>query len=211
MMIPSGIDTARFDSGSCGDLRAELGLVGRPVVGTVTTFRPKKGYPMLLKSFAHVARARPEARLLIAGEEHWEAGPETLARELGVFDKTILLGKRSDMPRVYRTFDVFVLASRSEGMSNALLEAMAMKLPVVATAVGGNPTVLAGGRFGRLVEFGADDEMARLILDLLDSEEERRALGRAARRRVEEEYSAQGMVRQMERLYTALLGGRAAG
>ncbi len=206
VMIPSGIDTTRFDPRCATDLRADLGLQGQPVVGTVTTFRPKKGYPMLFETFARVARARPDARLVVAGEARWQAEPRALAGKLGILDKTILLGKRSDMPQVYRTFDVFVLASRSEGMSNALLEAMAMKLPVVATAVGGNVTVLADGRFGRLVESGDDRAMASLVLALLDSESDRRVLGEAARRRVEDEYSAQGMVRQMERLYRALLG-----
>ncbi len=205
VMIPSGIDLDRFDPARADDgLRAEICGQGEPTIGTVTTFRPKKGYPMLFESFARVRQRVPAARLLIAGEDKWEDEPASLARRLDVYDAVTLLGKRSDMPRVYSAFDVFVLASRSEGMSNALLEAMAMKRPVVATAVGGNPTVLDGGRYGYLADYGDADAMADHIVGLLAAPERRQALGEAARERVAAEYSAQAMVRKTERLYEEL-------
>ena len=145
-MIPSGIDTDRFDPAATRSLRDELGLGDAPVVGTAITWRPRKGFRMLFEAFATVRAALPAARLLVAGEAEWADDPGALADELGIRDAVALLGRRSDMPRVLATIDVFVLPSESEGMSNALLEAMAMARPSVATSVGGNSLVIVDGR-----------------------------------------------------------------
>ncbi|TFH19697.1 MAG: glycosyltransferase, partial [Myxococcales bacterium] len=128
-MIPSGVDTARFDPAVARSLRDELGLGDAPIVGTAITFRPRKGFRMLFEAFAAVRERIPDARLLIAGADAYEPDPEALARQLGILDAITLLGRRSDMPDVLQSFDVFVLPSQSEGMSNAILEAMAMGLP----------------------------------------------------------------------------------
>ena len=111
------------------------------------------------------------------------------------------------MPQVLSTFDVFILPSESEGMSNALLEAMAMELPSVATAVGGNTTVIEDGVSGLLVDSGDSKAMAGRVIDLLADSEQARRIGRAGRRRVLDHYSAASMARQMEKLYDGLLEG----
>jgi glycosyltransferase involved in cell wall biosynthesis len=204
-MIPSGIDTDLFDPRSAGDLRAELGLGAQPVVGTAITWRPRKGFRMLFEAFARVRSAHPLARLLIAGVAEWAADPEALADELGIRDAVVLLGKRGDMPRVLGTLDVFVLPSESEGMSNALLEAMAMARPCVATAVGGNPHVIGQGGNGFLVEYADSAALAERICALLADRGLSGAVGTAARERVVAAFSARSMVRQMENLYDRLL------
>lgn len=204
-MIPSGIDTRRFEPAVSHSLRAELGIADAPVVGTAITFRPRKGFRMLFEAFAQVHAHDPRARLLIAGVDAWEPVPQQLARDLGILDAIVLLGRRSDMPDVLATFDVFVLPSESEGMSNAILEAMAMRLPVVATAVGGAPVVIDEGTSGYLVDYPDSDTLARRLVMLLGDTARRREVGEAARQTVLSNYSAEAMVGSMERLYDRLL------
>ncbi|MEE8312517.1 MAG: glycosyltransferase, partial [Candidatus Binatia bacterium] len=207
-MIPSGVDTARFDPAVARSLRGELGVGDAPIVGTAITFRPRKGFRMLFEAFAAVRERIPDARLLIAGVDAYEPDPEALARQLGILDAITLLGRRSDMPDVLHVFDVFVLPSQSEGMSNAILEAMAMGLPVVATAVGGAPVVIEEGRTGFLVDYPDTAALAERLGRLLPDPDLRSRIGAAARETVVEGYSAATMVRTMEDLYDRLLAGR---
>ncbi|HET9062649.1 MAG TPA: glycosyltransferase, partial [Candidatus Binatia bacterium] len=190
---------------TAGDLRGELGLGEQLVVGTAITWRPRKGFRMLFEAFARVRAAFPLTRLLIAGVGEWDPDPAALADELGIRDAVVLLGKRTDMPRVLGALDVFVLPSESEGMSNALLEAMAMARPCVATAVGGNPHVIGEAGNGFLVEYPDSAALAERICALLADRELGDAVGAAARERVVAAFSARSMVRQMENLYDRLL------
>jgi glycosyltransferase involved in cell wall biosynthesis len=109
------------------------------------------------------------------------------------------------MPRVLKTLDVFVLPSESEGMSNAVLEAMSMGRPVIATAVGGNPYVIDEGKTGFLVTYedvpAFVDRLTRILSGAVSGAE----IGAAARAEVERAYSARSMVREMEDLYDEVL------
>jgi len=212
-MIPSGIDTRRFDPERVGSdarhgLRLELGIGDAPVVGTAITFRPRKGYRMLFEAMAEIRKALPAARLLIAGADGMPAEPAALAASLGLEDCIHLLGRRGDMPEVLSALDVFVLPSESEGMSNAILEAMAMRLPVVVTSVGGAPEQIEEGRTGFLVDYPDSAAMAAGVLALLRDPPLRGRVGEAARERVLSAYSAASMVASIEDLYAKLLNGK---
>lgn len=216
VMIPSGIDTDRFDAGAVGHegrerIRAQLGIGNAPVVGTAITFRPRKGFRLLFEAIAELRREVPDVQVLIAGAGEMPAEPAELARSLGIDRALHLLGRRTDMPEVLSAFDVFVLPSESEGMSNAILEAMAMSLPAVATAVGGNNEVVEHGRSGFLVDYPDASAMAMRLSALLREPALRDAVGNAARRRVVARYSAASMVRQIEDLYVTLLNGKKRG
>ncbi|MFN2375500.1 MAG: glycosyltransferase [Candidatus Binatia bacterium] len=216
VMIPSGIDTRRFDPAAVGvgagaALRAELGVGDRPLVGTAITFRPRKGFRMLFEAMAELRRSVPEARVAIAGADEMPEEAAALVRELGLEGAVHLLGRRGDMPQVLAALDVFVLPSESEGMSNAILEAMAMQLPVVVTAVGGAPEQVEEGVSGYLVDYPDSPTMAARLAVLLADAPLRRRVGEAARRRVVAAYSAIGMVRQIEDLYAKLLNGKKPG
>lgn len=215
-MIPSGIDTVRFDPdavdrGGGRRLRQELGIGDAPVVGTAITFRPRKGFRMLYEAMAEVRRHVPDARVLIAGADEMSPEAADLARGLDLTDAVHLLGRRADMPEVLTAFDVFVLPSESEGMSNAILEAMAMRLPCVVTAVGGAPEVIREGECGFLVDYPDSAAMAARLVALLSDPGARRRVGAAARARVLEAYSAAGMVREISDLYARLLDGKTTG
>jgi L-malate glycosyltransferase len=212
-MIPSGIDTDRYDARRIGgwprgSLREALGIGPAPIVGTAITFRPRKGFRMLFEAMAEVRRRLPEARLLIAGADEMSPEAAALAEQLGLASHVHLLGRRSDMPEVLSALDVFVLPSESEGMSNAILEAMAMELPVVATDVGGAREQIEEGISGFLVRYPDSPALASKVLGLLEDGARRERVGAAARQRVVDRYSAAGMVRQIEDLYATLLRGK---
>jgi glycosyltransferase involved in cell wall biosynthesis len=212
-MIPSGIDTDRFDPGRVGgwprgSLREALGIGSSPVVGTAITFRPRKGFRMLFEAMAEIRRRVPDAHLVIAGADEMSPEARDLAERLDLVRWIHLLGRRGDMPEVLSALDVFVLPSESEGMSNAILEAMAMRLPVVATDVGGAREQMAEGETGFLVDYPDSAALAAKVTRLLEDPALRERVGSAGRERVVAHYSAAGMVRQIEDLYATLLSAK---
>jgi glycosyltransferase involved in cell wall biosynthesis len=213
--IPNGIDVEAISaSDGVAGLREslELGAAG-PVVLTVGHLRRVKGTDVLIRAAAKVCQRYPDALFLIAGAVHdsgFARELHALAAELGVASNVRFLGEAKNAWGLMKLCDVFCLLSRSEGMSNALLEAMACGRPAVATAVGGTPEVIEDGRSGFLVASGDDATAAERILRLLDDRESARAMGEAARRVVEERFSAERMIRDTVIQYDALLEGRAA-
>lgn len=212
VVIPSGVDTDRFRPLPPGDYKRRLGLdPARPVVGSVTRMRVRKGVEEFLRAAAQVCRRRPEVQVAIAGEVSLPDEVERFVTESGLADHLRLLGRRTDIPEILAAFDLFVLSSHGEGMSNAILEAMAMEKPVVATGVGGTSEVVQHRRSGLLVPAKDPDALAAAIEEVLRSPaEETAAMGRLGRQIVLERFSAQAMVRQMEELYVELLRARGA-
>lgn len=209
VVIPSGVDTDRFRPSEGQEAKSDLGLdPARPVVGIVTRMRVRKGVEEFLRALALARDRRPDLQGVVVGEVELDADLRRLVEELGLGDRLWLLGARRDMPEVLRAFDVFVLASHDEGMSNAILEAMATGLPVVATDVGGTGEVVRDGQTGTLVPARDPVALAQAVGDLLADPDRRAALGRAGRAVVVENFSARTMVRQMEELYFSLLGDR---
>lgn len=210
VVIPSGIDTDRFAPLPAADHKTELGLpADRPVVGIVTRMRTRKGVEEFLRAMALVRERVPGAQAVIVGEVELDDGLRRLVTEEGLGDSLHLLGRRGDMPQVLSAFDVFVLSSHDEGMSNAILEAMAMEKPVVATDVGGTGEVVRHGATGYLVPAKDPLPLARAIGDVLAAAPaQRAAMGRLGREVVVAQFSARAMVRQMEELYTHLLRER---
>jgi len=192
-VIPNGIDLAGFpETTPVPDTLRVIGTLGR--------LRPVKGSDLLLDAFARLDR--PDATLKMGGpaDRAWGAA----LRERHTADKGVEFLDDVDALSFLPTLDLFVLPSRSEGMSNALLEAMALGLPIVATDVGGNREVLADGEAGLLVEPDAG-AIATGIRSLLDDPEKARGLARAARNRVENEYTLARMVSRYHEFYKALL------
>lgn len=206
VVIPSGVDTNRFRPLGHGDFRQRLGLApDRPVVGIVTRMRVRKGTEEFLRAMIEVGRHFPGVQAVIVGEVELDERLQTLVLESGLSANLHLLGRRSDMPEVLASFDVFVLSSHDEGMSNAILEAMAMELPVVATDVGGTGEVVRHQESGLLVPARDPAALARAIEQLLADDKRRRLMGRVGRSIVQERFSACAMVRRMEELYEAML------
>jgi glycosyltransferase involved in cell wall biosynthesis len=206
-VIPSGVDTERFRAGEPrAQAKARLDVpAARPVIGTVGRLEARKGTATLIEAAARLrAEYVPDLLLVVAGDGPLSAELSALAARLGIAEHVRLLGDRPDVREVLAALDVFVLPSRTEGMSNALLEAMAMERPVVATAVGGTPEVMGRDPAGVLVPAADPDAMARAVARLLAAPDLAARLGSAARRRVEEHYGARAMVRRLEAVYAAV-------
>jgi L-malate glycosyltransferase len=209
VVIPSGVDAERFRPLPPAQFKARLGLEEtRRVVGVVTRMRVRKGVEEFIRAIASVRVTHPDVHGVIVGEVSLDDDLQALVAELRLQEHLTLLGRRSDMPEVFSAFDVFVLSSHDEGMSNAILEAMAMEKPVVATDVGGTGEVVRHGHSGLLVPPKDPQALAVAIGDLLAQPLRAADMGRLGRCIVEERFSARAMVRQMEQLYGDLAAQR---
>lgn len=205
-LIRNGVDLARFDAvPPVAEARTALGLdPRRPVIGTVGRLEERKDHAHLLRVGAAVmARMnglRPQ--LLLVGDGPLRTQLQDEARALGVTDSVHFTGSLPDVRAALGAMDVFVLPSRAEGLSNALLEAMAASRPVVATAVGGTTEVIEGERTGLLVPPGDVDAMAHAVVGLLAEPARAARVAAEGRRWVTDEYEARAAVARLERLYT---------
>ena len=212
VVIPSGIDTERFAPLPPDDFKSRLGLpADAVVVGSLTRMRVRKGVEEFLRAMGEICRTRPNVHVVIAGDVEDDDAVQTMVAETGLAGRLHLLGRRSDIPEVLSAFDVFVLSSHNEGMSNAILEAMAMEKPVVVTAVGGTVEIVSEGETGHLVPPHEVEPLRRGIERVLDDPAAGRRMGVRGRQVVLDGYSSRAMVRQMEALYTQLLAARSAG
>ena len=194
VVIPNGIDFSRYAP------RERSGESIR-VIGTVQRLRHIKGIDLLLEAYSRLPEDRPALR--IAGPADTSYGEEIVARYRSC-PGVEFLGEVTDVPGFLGGIDLFVLPSRSEGMSNALLEAMAIALPIVATNVGGNPEVLADGEAGLLVEPTVEAVAAGLRL-LWESPDLAAGYARRARERALAEYDIDVMVDRYQDLYGELV------
>ncbi|MGC3996079.1 MAG: glycosyltransferase [Anaeromyxobacter sp.] len=169
---------------------------------------PVKGQGDLLVAMREVVRKRPDARLVLVGDGVRRPALERQARQLGIAERCHFLGHRHDAPALLARAVAGVSASYAEGISNAILEGMAVRLPMVATAVGGSPEVVREGQNGFLVPPGAPAALARRMLDLLGDERLRRRLGEQGRRIVEQEFNVDQMRLSYDALYGDLTGTR---
>jgi L-malate glycosyltransferase len=163
-------------------MRAELGIGDHEiVVATVANYRTQKAWPDLLAAAALVIGARPDVRFVGVGQGQLAAAVEQQHRDLHLGERFLLLGQRPDAVTVLAAADVFTLASRYEGYPVALMEALALGLPVVATAVGGVPDAVPHEVAGLLVRPGAPHELAAAIGMVTDDGGLRRRLAAGAR------------------------------
>jgi glycosyltransferase involved in cell wall biosynthesis len=182
---------------------------GAVVALCVSNFYPYKGHADLVEAAARVVPAFPDVLFLLAGRDSGtmeDTGRRV--RERGLRASFRFLGSRTDVPDLLRASDLFVHPSREEGFSNAILEAMAAGLPVVACDVGGNPEAVVDGATGRLVPARSPERLAGAMGELIGDPARRAAFGREGRKRAEKEFSLERMVAAMEALYDSLTGGR---
>jgi glycosyltransferase involved in cell wall biosynthesis len=198
-----GYDPTRL--GAADGARAALGIpADAPVVGTVANFRPHKGHRHLLEAADRVRRAVPDVRFVLVGAGPLEGAIRDQARALGLGDNLVLAGYREDAARLAGAFDVFALASVYEGLSIALVEAMALGTPVVVTEAGGLPEVVEHARQGLVVRSGDAPALAAGILALLEDPGLRARLGEGGRRRAAD-FDIRRATRRIEEVYEELL------
>lgn len=204
--INLGIDLERFSPAVTPKLAEVLPESRtRRVVGTVGRICEHKGYRYLVEAAVKVLRDEPETLFVVVGDGELRGELERLIADRGLNGSFRLLGHREDVPELVAGFDVFALSSTVEGMCLAVVEAMAIEKPVVATAVGGVPESVVGGETGVLVPPRDPDALASEILRLLRDEREARRLAAAGRERARARYSQQAMAAATEALYRRLL------
>ncbi len=207
--IYNGVDTARFVPGSgkpTNALPAGFADGDSIVVGTVGRLQLVKDQATLIRAFARLA-ARPSGarlRLVIVGGGPLSSQLQALVAELGIQKQTWFPGALADVRPVMQCFDVFVLSSLSEGISNTILEAMATGLPVVATAVGGNLELVTDRCTGRFFEPGDVAQLVNLLDEYATNAPQRREHAGLARKRAEEVFGLPVMVENYQRVYEEL-------
>jgi glycosyltransferase involved in cell wall biosynthesis len=184
-VIRNGIDLSRYETTDRTEARKRLGLsADKQFVTCVARFHPVKDHAMLLRAFARTAAHAPDADLLLAGDGPLREALTRQAADLGITARVRFLGVRSDVPDLLCASNVFALTSISEAASLTLLEAMACRLPVVVTSVGGNPEIVEHNRHGFLVPRGDHAAAAEAIQLLLRNPDQAAAMGEAGHRTV---------------------------
>ena len=207
IVVRNGLDLASFDAKAAHALDAPLPVEdGAPFVAVIGNLWPVKGHRTLVEAVARLPAELRHVRFLCAGEGPEKEYLERRIPELGLADRVCLLGHRLDVPAILARARAACLCSSAEGLSNALMEAMAARLPVVATSVGGNPELVRDGDNGFLVPYGDAAALAEKIAALLSRPEEAREMGLRGRRRVELELSLERMAEGHGALYRRALG-----
>jgi glycosyltransferase involved in cell wall biosynthesis len=190
---------------------AEGAGAGRgPTLGTIGRLDPVKNQEALLEAFARLRQRHAGLQLVIVGDGPLRGHLQSRARSLGVAGDVTFTGSRTDTPELLRSFDVFVLPSVNEGISNTILEAMACGVPVVASGVGGNPELVVDGACGSLYDPADPQTLQQAILPYLGDPALRERQGRAARERVVQNFSLHSMVGRYLALYDELLAASPA-
>ncbi len=206
-IVPNGVDTTRFAPAADPlSIRRGLNLPhDRCIFLAVGNIKPIKGHDLLLRAWRHAGRAIDMATLLIVGRDYTDGSLARWAAEQPPGRDIRFIGERDDLPTWYQAADVFVLPSRWEGFSNALLEAAASGLPIIATRVGGNADLVDHRKNGLLVEPGDIPALADAMTQLANDPQLRRQLGEAARRRAVDCFGIEQTAAACGRRYRSLV------
>ena len=206
VVIPSGIDFSPYDKAVSSDyLRRELSFAPDDyLVGIVAHLTDHKGHEYLIKATKILKEHSPKIKVIIVGKGPLRMDLNRQARESRVEDIVFFLGFREDVPQILSSLDVFVLSSYLEGMGSSILDAMACRLPVVATKVGGIPEVVLHGETGILVPPRNPQAIARAILKLYNNRNLASRLGQRGYQVVHKKFSSEAMAERIVRLYERL-------
>lgn len=211
-VVYNGVDFEQLAAGSGINPFSKAEWASAPhIVTCVANIRKVKGIDVLMRCAQQVCRELPGTVFLIAGSLYWSDYAEemsTLARELGIESNIKLLGFVEDPTPLLRMSSAFCMLSRSEGFSNALLEAMACGIPTVVTSVGGNPEAIKDGEDGFLVPSEDHQAAAERLLYLLRNPAKAALMGQAARKIAQTRFSAQTMIKQLIEVYREMMSER---
>ena len=207
--ILNAIDHRQFrrDPSRVADARAAIGA--RPddiVIGAVGRLEPQKRFDLLLSAFSVLRARNPNLLLVIAGDGSLRQALDTQRQALGLGNSCILTGHVADVIPIHHALDLFVQSSDYEGTPNAVLEAMAMETPLIATEAGGTAELVHNDEHGRIVPVGKIDRLIWATQAALDDPIGSRQMAERARRRVEDELSFESRVRRVERVYEEVMG-----
>lgn len=207
------LDAIRYDKKTSLEIRKSFGLNdNQRIIGEIGRLCRFKGQHILIQSALGIVKKIPEAIFMIIGEDLQRAGEykkelEDLAGDLGIKQNIIFTGYREDIMDLMNTFDIFVLPSLGEGLSVAILEAMAAKKAVIATSVGGNPEIVVDGSTGTLVEPQSPDKLTQAIIYHLENPEISKRMGQMGYDRVKKYFSQSQMLDKVMDIYKEVSQG----
>ena len=206
-VVPSGIDFSPFEKNDLEKkqdnyLRRELSFApGDYLVGIVAHLADHKGHKYLIKATEILKKSAPDIKMIIVGEGPLRMKLDKQASDSGVKDIVFFLGFREDIPKILHSLDLFVISSYLEGMGSSILDAMACRLPVVATRVGGIPEVVSHEETGLLVPPRSSSALAQAILRLYYNKAQASRLGEKGYEVVHQKFSAEAMADKIVVLY----------
>lgn len=206
-ILNNGIDARAYEFDASARLAAkkELGLQENTVALFVGRLDPVKSLPTVIEAMKTARQLSPRLRFVIVGDGPERAALEAQAKSLGVDDVVQFAGSQKNVALYLRAADLFVLPSFTEGISNALLEAMASGVACLATPVGGNNEVLEQGKYGVMVPVADVPAWADALIDYSNDEAKRKAVGQKGRERIMNTYDFRVVGAQYEQLYNDLL------
>jgi glycosyltransferase involved in cell wall biosynthesis len=202
--IPTGVDTDIFTPDvSHNDIRLELGLApSTPLLGSVSVIRSWKGLDYLVRAMPAIIKAVPEVRLLITGEGPYLVKLKRTIKDSGVEDNIHLLGHREDVVDIFKSIDIVIHPSyANEGVPQALLQAMAMKKPVIASDLPALKEVVIDKETGIITPVKDPEGIARAVIGLINDSARLKEMGEKGRSLVLKSYSFTGMIERLETLY----------
>jgi L-malate glycosyltransferase len=205
-LIRNGIVTQVPELTGSLSIREQYGIApDAPLVGMICRINPVKAVGDFLEAIAMVMRQHPSARFLIVGDGEERLAMMERARELGLGERVIFAGLRTDAPQILPQLTISVLSSLTEGLSNTVLESMAAGVPVVATRVGGNCEIVADGETGFLVPPRNPEMLSQAICRLLSNPQLATQMGAAGKECIARNFTVETVVHQTEQLYENLL------
>ncbi|MBN1546063.1 MAG: glycosyltransferase [Syntrophaceae bacterium] len=203
--IINGVDVNKFSPRKQTINRRQFPDVGdQIVIGAVGRLDPIKRYDLLVEAFSQLDHAKHNLKLIIAGDGSERHNLETRIRSLPFGNRITLLGECRNVHDIYREMSLFIQSSQNEGISNTVLEAMASGLPVIGTAVGGNPQLISNGRTGILIPPNSSHAIREAITFYLDHPETIIFHGRNSREAAKTRFSLSRMVKNYQDLYRML-------
>lgn len=189
-LLENGIDLGDYlRKRTPSEAREKLGYANRFTIGAAGRLSPEKGFDLLIKATDQLIKNGHDVQLLIAGEGVEKENLAKLIAETGQQERIQLLGYHSDLKTVYESMDAYALSSYREGLPNVLLEAMAMRVPIVSTAVNGIPRLISHGESGELIPAGSVPALVESLQRLITDATRREQYATAARKTVETRYS----------------------
>lgn len=204
-VIRSGVDLNKFQTRNDKNLRLKLGIPENAfIVGTVASIVGHKDYPNLIGAAKQVCERFPDVFFVAVGDGELRDDMEKLVESKGIRDRFIFAGYRKDVADYYSIFDLFVLASKKEGLGTSILDAMACNIPVVAANAGGISEIVTDDVNGKLVPTKNSSLLAKAIINLIENKDLRKKIVSNAGEKINE-YSIEHTIEENIKLYKDLL------
>jgi len=207
--VANGLDLEEIKSLKiAAQIKDELQIApGCNIVGTVARFTEQKGLKYFVEAAKLIKEQIPNCKFIIVGDGELKNSLIKFAQNIGIYQEIIFTGYRVDAVSILSIFDIFVLPSLWEGMPYTILEAMALKKPVVATNVFGNSEIVLNGKTGNLVSPRDSFAISKAVIALLKNKEKAKKMGENGFHRIKTDFSGKKMTEKIEHIYLELLNG----